>query len=130
MPLNRSSADFKVGASWAACTLLVALAFGPGGAVAQPRRYLGCVTPKATVDRTTPGLRRTWIFVFTKPSASATTMSYTIAAPLPLWIVGESGSFYRVATGNSMAEWPFKPQTILGWVRKSDVQDQGIRNCT
>jgi hypothetical protein len=110
--------------------LLVALALAPQGAAAQPNRYLGCVTPKATVERPTFKLRRTWINVFTKPSTSATVMSYSIASPLPLWIVGESGSFYRVATGTSMNGWPFKPQTILGWVRKSDVADQGIRNCT
>jgi hypothetical protein len=57
-------------------------------------------------------------------------MSYTVASPFPLWIVGESGAFYHVATGSSMNGWPFKPQTTLGWVRKSDVQPQGIRNCT
>ena len=110
--------------------LLAALSLAPVGAGASPGNALGCVTPKATADRVEHYLRRTWIFVYTKPSMSATTMSYSIASPLPLWIVGESGSFYHVATGDSMDEWPFKPHTTLGWVRKSEVQDQGIRNCT
>jgi|GEM_PF-2981592 len=114
----------------AACTLFLTWMRAPDAAAAQARQYLGCVTPKATPDRTTHTLRRRWIFVFTKPSTGATTLSYTIAAPLPLWIVGESKSFYRVATGDSMNGWPFKPEAVLGWVRKSDVQDQGIRNCT
>ena len=114
----------------AACAFLLTCMRAPDGAAAQARQYLGCVTPKATADRTAHGLRRTWIFVFTRPSSGAATMSYTIAAPLPLWIVGESNAFYRVATGDSMSEWPFKPEAVLGWVRKSDVQDQGIRNCT
>jgi hypothetical protein len=38
--------------------LLVALALAPQGAAAQPNRYLGCVTPKATVERPTFKLRR------------------------------------------------------------------------
>ena len=125
-----SGIRFTVRAAGIACALLAAFARTPGDAAAQTSHYLGCVTPKATIDRTTSRLRRTWIFVFTKPSTSAATMSYTVASPFPLWIVGESGAFYHVATGSSMNGWPFKPQTILGWVRKSDVQPQGIRNCT
>ena len=125
-----SGVRFVLGAAGMACALLAALAHAPDGAAAQAPHYLGCVTPKATVERKPARLRRTWIFVYTKPSTSATTMSYTIASPLPLWILGESGGFYHVATGNSMDEWPFKPQTTLGWVRKFDVQPQGIRNCT
>jgi hypothetical protein len=125
-----TGARFLGGASRMVCVSLVSLALAPGGAAAQPSRYLGCVTPRATVEGPTFKLRRTWISVFTKPSTKATTMSYSTASPFPLWIVGESGSFYRVATGSSMGGWPFKPQTILGWVRKPDVEDQGIRNCT
>jgi hypothetical protein len=125
-----SGVRFVVGAAGTACALLAALARTPDGAAAQAPHYLGCVTPKATIERNPARLRRTWIFVYTKPSTSAPTMSYTIASPLPLWIVGESGGFYHVATGNSMDEWPFEPQTTLGWVRKIDVQPQGIRNCT
>lgn len=111
-------------------TLLLALALTPPATAVQPAPYLGCVTPKATVARATHQLRRAWINVYTTSSASATVMSYMIASPLPLWIAGESGSFYKVASGSSMGGWPFKPQTVLGWVRKSDVQAQAIRNCT
>ena len=130
MPSSISGARFVVVATCMACALLAALVPTPDGVSAQAPHYLGCVTPKATIERKPARLRRTWIFVFTKPSVSATTMSYTVASPLPLWIVGESSAFYHVATGNSMDEWPFKPQTTLGWVRKSDVELQGIRNCT
>ena len=62
--------------------------------------------------------------------SSVSPMSYTIASPLPLWIVSESGAFYHVATGGSMDQWPFRSQTTLGWVRISDVDPQAIRNCT
>jgi len=51
-------------------------------------------------------------------------MSYTIASPLPLWVVAESGAFSRVTTGNLLSEWPFKALAGLGWVRTSDVQEQ------
>jgi hypothetical protein len=100
-----------------------------GAAVpARAEDRIRCVTPKATIGH--GALNRTWINVYTKPSPSATIMSYTIAAPLSLWVVAESGGFSRVMTGDSMAEWPFKPRTTLGWVRTSDVQDEPFRNCT
>jgi hypothetical protein len=81
-----SGVRFVVGAAVVACALFAALASTPDGAAAQAPQYLGCVTPKATIERKPARLRRTWIFVYTKPSTSATTMSYTIASPLPLWI--------------------------------------------
>jgi hypothetical protein len=130
MPSSISGTRFVVVAACTACALLAALARTSDGAAAQAPNYLGCITPKATIERATSRLRRTWISVYTKPSTTSTTMSYTIASPLPLWITAESGAFYQVASGNSMDDWPFKPQATLGWVRKSDTQPQEIRNCT
>jgi hypothetical protein len=129
MPSSISGTHIVV-AACTACALFAALARMPDGAAAQAPNYLGCVTPKATIDRATSRLQRTWISVYTKPSTTATTKSYTIASPLPLWITAESGAFYQVASGNSMDDWPFRPQATLGWVRKSDTQPQEIRNCT
>jgi hypothetical protein len=108
--------------------LVAALILAAGTGFAPRVEHLDCVTPKATVTGTV--LHRTWINVYTKPSPRATVMSYTIASPLPLWVIGRSGSFLHVTTGDDLPNWPFKPRTDLGWVRASDVAGQAIRNCT
>ena len=115
------------------CAFAVSLAAAlllPIAAAADQFQSLGCSTPKATIDPKTHDLNRTWVSVYTKPSSSASVYSFKIASPLPLWVVANSGAFTRVATGDGMDGWPFKPHTILGWVRKSDLEDQAIRNCT
>ena len=111
------------------CSLVVCLMIVGAAVPASAEDRLRCVTPTATTNGR-GALRRTWINVYTKPSRSATIMSYTIAAPLSLWVVAESGGFSSVTTGDSMTEWPFKPRTTLGWVRNSDVEDEPFRNCT
>ena len=108
--------------------LVATLIFVVGAGPAPAEQYLRCVTPRTTIADGVP--HRTWINVYTKPSSGATIMSYTIASPLPLWVVAESGAFSRVTTGNLLSEWPFKALAGLGWVRTSDVQEQAIRNCT
>jgi hypothetical protein len=90
---------------------------------------LRCATPVATTTAN-GALHRTWINVYTKASHTATIMSFTIAAPLSLWVVAESGGFSRVTTGDSTAGWPFRPRAPLGWVRTSEIEDEPIRNCT
>ena len=104
---------------------LILAATGPAAA----ENRLRCVTPVSTTSRN-GALNRTWINVYTKPSRTATIMSYTIASPLSLWVVAESGGFSRVTTGDSTEDWPFKPHAPLGWVRTSDVSEEPIRNCT
>jgi hypothetical protein len=119
--------------SWAGirmvCGLIVWLMIAGAAAPASAEDRLRCVTPMATTTGN-GALHRRFINVYTQPSRSSTIMSYTIAAPLSLWVVAESGGFSRVTTGDSMAEWPFKPRTTLGWVRNSDVEDEPFRNCT
>lgn len=104
------------------------LIFAVSAVPASADQYLRCVTPRATIAHGV--LHRTWINVYTKPSRKATIMSYTIASPLPLWVVAESAGFSRVTTGNLLSEWPFKAHAGLGWVQTSDVQEQAIRNCS
>lgn len=99
-------------------------------AAARSERVLGCATPKAMVDAKTHRLDRRWIAVYETPSPRGPRLGFTIAAPLSLWVIAESGGFSRVRTSDTSGGWPFKPHTVLGWVRTSDIEDQAIRNCT
>jgi hypothetical protein len=75
-------------------------------AVAAP---LGRVTPRASVDPHTHYLNRTWIDVLSKPSAAASLESFKVASPLPLRVLAKSGAFLQVASGDTIDDWPFKP---------------------
>jgi hypothetical protein len=110
------------------CVLAASLILVGRAVPASAAQNLYCVTPRATITK--GALHRTWINVYTKPSRKAPIVSYTIASPLGLWVIAESNGFLHVTTGDSMADWPFKPHADLGWVRADDVQGQAIRNCT
>jgi hypothetical protein len=49
-----------------------------------------------------------------------------IAAPLSLYVVAEEGPWLKV-TGSPSS--PFKSGEELGWVKRSDVDPQALRNC-
>jgi len=83
----------------------------------------GCVTPKSS--RLPNGnLELRFIEVFNKPGGRP--IYVRVAAPLSLYVIGEQRGWLRLGGSPSS---PFKDGLAVGWVRRSDVQDQALRNC-
>jgi len=85
---------------------------------------IGCICPKAKI-KSDGNLDRIFINIYFKPSENSG-VYIKIAAPLTLTVVERQGNWLKVVgtTGS-----PFKEDEELGWVKKSDVQDQHMRNC-
>ena len=83
----------------------------------------GCVTPKAKI-LANGNLARRFISIYLEPGRRP--IYVRIAAPLSLYVVEEKGAWLKVAGSPSS---PFKDGQELGWVKRSDVNDQALRNC-
>lgn len=107
--------------------ILMGAGFSASNAVAQQRLTVtGCLTPKATIDRTTGRLVGRHIDVFARPDPQAAPIWIKIGPPMPLAEVGRSGAFVRIA---GTPESPFREGVAIGWVRAADVDPQDLRNC-
>jgi hypothetical protein len=84
----------------------------------------GCVTPKSKVLREGGRLEQRFISVYDKPAGRP--IYVRIAAPLSVYVMGEDCDWLRIAGSPSS---PFKNSEELGWVRRSEVEQQGLRNC-
>ena len=83
-----------------------------------------CVTPKAGV-LANGNLDRQFINIYFKP-AETSGVYLKFAAPVTLAVVKSSGTWLEVA---GTPDSPFKNGEVLGWVKKSDVTPQDLRNC-
>ena len=95
-------------------------------ALVQPAAALniaGCVTPKAKI-LADGNLERRFINIYLEPGRSP--IYVRIAAPLSLYVVEKKGAWLKVAGSPSS---PFKENEELGWVKRSDVKEQALRNC-
>ena len=95
-------------------------------AFAQPAAALdiaACVIPKTRV-LPSGNLERRFISVYIKPGGRPIYLK--IAAPMSLYVVEENGAWLRLAGSPSS---PFKEGEEIGWVKRSEVREQPMRNC-